>query len=302
MKTRFEGADGRRRLVEVLKTQRLVEHSEPLAERLADAGKLVEYSPGEALLEQDSVDNDLCFVLEGEVSVIVNKRSVAKRGPRESVGEMALLDGSARRSATVVAAKPVCALRLTEANFQKVATEFPGIWRALAIVVAERLRQRAQFHRAPNEKPIVFIGSSVEGLAVAREIQLGLKHASLVARLWTNGVFGPGGIAIEELLTQVDSSDFALLVFGPDDKITSRDEKYLGPRDNVVFELGLFMGRLDRDRCFIVKEHSSDIKMPSDLLGVTPITYVCKARGELTVAISTVCTEVDAAVRRLGVR
>jgi CRP/FNR family cyclic AMP-dependent transcriptional regulator len=196
----------------------------------------------------------------------------------------------------------VCALKLTESRFHEIATAFPKIWRSIAVVVAERLRQRARFHRPPNERPIVFIGSSVEGLAIAKEIQLGLKHSSLVARLWTNGVFGSGGISIDALLAQVDVSDFALFVFGPDDKITSRDEKYLGPRDNVVFELGLFMGRLDRERTYIVKENCTDIKIPSDLLGITPLTYVCKPGADLTTAISTVCTEVEAAVARLGVR
>lgn len=302
MKTRFEGSDGRRRLIGVLMTQRLVEHDNALAERLADEGELVILNAGDVMIEQNSADNDLYFIIEGEVSVVVNKRNVATRAARDSVGEMALVDGSARRSATVVAAKPVCALKLAESRFHEIAVAFPRIWRSIAVVVAERLRQRARFHRPPNERPILFIGSSVEGLAVAKEIQLGLKHSSLVARLWTNSVFGPGGVTIDALLAQVDCSDFALFVFGPDDKITSRDEKYRGPRDNVVFELGLYMGRLDRDRCYIVKEHSSDIKIPSDLLGVTPITYICKPGADLTTAISTVCTEVETVVARLGVR
>jgi len=302
MKTRFEGVDGKRRLVDVLMDQRLIEHDKALAERIADEGELVTLGVGDVLVEQDSTDNDLYFIIEGEVSIVVNKRDVGTRAARDSVGEMALLDGSARRSATVVAAKPVCALKLTESRFREITAAFPNLWRSIAVAVAERLRHRARFHRPPNEKPIVFIGSSVEGLAVAKEIQLGLKHSNLVARLWTNGVFGPGGVTIDALLAQVDVSDFALFVFGPDDKITSRDEKYLGPRDNVVFELGLFMGRLDRERTYIVNENSDDIKIPSDLLGISPITYVCKPGDDLATAISTVCTEVEAVVARLGVR
>ena len=55
--------------------------------------------------------------------------------------------------------------------------------------------------------------------------------------------------------------------------IESRKKKQAAPRDNVIFELGLFMGALGRERTFIVKPRHVDIKIPSDLLGVTFIEY-----------------------------
>ena len=298
MKTRFEGQDGKRRLVEVMQEQHLVKHDPQLAGRIAADGELIEFSAGDFVIRQGSADNDIYFIVDGEVAVEVNGRFVATRRPRDSIGEMALVDGAARRSATVVASKPMCAVKLTEPQFQKVAEEYPRIWRAVAIVVAERLRQRNEFHRAPNTKPILFIGSSVEGLPVAKQIQLGLKHANVVPQLWTNGIFGPGGLPIDSLLEHVERSDFAIFVFGPDDTVTSRNVEYAAPRDNVVFELGLYMGKLNRDRCYIVKKHGSDIKIPSDLLGVTAITYV----QALDADISMVCTQIEDAVGRLGVK
>jgi predicted nucleotide-binding protein len=302
LKTRFEGPDGQRILTAVIKAQYLVQHHEALAARIAAEGELVELAPGQVLITQDSSDNELYFIIDGEVAVVVNNRAVATRGPRDSVGEMSLVDGSARRSATILATKPVCALRLSEAKFNSVALDYPNIWRAVAIVVAERLRQRTQFHAPPNEKPVMFIGSSVEGLAIAKQIQLGLKHAPVVPQLWTNGVFGAGGVSIDSLLAHVERSDFAAFVFGPDDKVTSRDDVYMAPRDNVVFELGLYMGRLNRDRCFIVKEQSTDVKIPTDLLGVTPVTYVHSPSVGLATVVGPVCTELEDAVARLGAR
>jgi hypothetical protein len=80
----------------------------------------------------------------------------------------------------------------------------------------------------------------MEGLSVARAIVAGFKHDTVVPKLWaTPGVFEAGGATLDTLMKEVDAADFAMFVFDPDDKITSRDDRYRGPRDNVVFELGL---------------------------------------------------------------
>jgi predicted nucleotide-binding protein len=243
------------------------------------------------------------FLIVGSADVHVNGRNVAKRGTGESVGEMALLTPTAQRSATITAAAPTLALRVSEPEMQQIAGTFPQIWRPLARVVAERLRQRERFHRPPNPTPVLFLGSSVEGLAITNEIVRGLKHAPVIARPWsTPGLFSAGGVSIDVLIKEVDASDFAAFVFGPDDKIASRGERYVGPRDNVVFELGLFMGRLERTRTFIIKDQSSDIKIPSDLLGVTPITYIIKAGQTLAESIATVCADLADTVAKLGTR
>jgi predicted nucleotide-binding protein len=111
-------------------------------------------------------------------------------------------------------------------------------------------------------------------------------------------------VAIDVLMKEVDNSDFAAFVFGPDDKVASRGERYSAPRDNVVFELGLFMGRLDRTRTFIVAEQKAvkEIKIPTDLLGVTPITYVIKDGQDLPSALVSVCQELRRVFAQLGPR
>jgi predicted nucleotide-binding protein len=140
-------------------------------------------------------------------------------------------------------------------------------------------------------------------LSVAQEIQLGIKHDPIKVRPWnTPGVFGPGGIPVDDLINEVDASDFAAFVFGLDDKVFSRKEEYDAPRDNVIFELGLFIGRPDRNRSFIIKDQHADIKIPTDLLGVTPITYVSKVEDDLAGPIGVVCTELRKAIKSLGVR
>ncbi len=304
MLSRFEGTEGKRRLVESVKSQRLVENDEGLATSIAEKGELIEFSTGTQVAVQGATDNDIFFILDGEAGIFVNKRHVATRSARDSVGEMAMIDPSARRSATVSALNPLTVVKISEPNFRELIKDKATAWRAIAIVIAERLRQRERFHRPPNDVPILFVGSSVEGLHIAKRIQLSFKHdRTILIRPWTTpGVFGPGGIPVDALLKEVDACDFAAFIFGPDDKLFCRAQEYDVPRDNVIFELGLFMGRLNRDRSFIVKDQASDIKIPTDLLGVTPITYVVKPGEDISPSIDTICTELKQAIDNLGVR
>ncbi len=93
-------------------------------------------------------------------------------------------------------------------------------------------------------KPRVFVGSaaSKEGLAVARAIQAGLERDADVT-VWDQGVFRPGLANIESLERQLDVSDAAVLVFTPEDDLTVDKKATKTVRDNVLFELGLFIGR-----------------------------------------------------------
>jgi CRP/FNR family transcriptional regulator, cyclic AMP receptor protein len=300
VKDRFVGV-GKPLLVEALRRQPLVEFDSELAEALADAGEIEEFDPGAVMVRQGGDDNHVLFLVSGEVDVAVNDRRVATRIAGTSIGEMALVSPGATRSATVTAAKSCVALVVQQLAFQAIAERFPKVWRPLAELVSARLRERERFHRLPNPTPILFLGSSVEGLPVANEIVSGLKHDDVAVRVWTlPGLFSPGGTPIDVLLKEVDSADFSAFVFGPDDQIGSRKAKYSAPRDNVVFELGLFMGRLTRDRAMVIMEHKANIKIPTDLLGVQPITYVIKNPPDLTAAMQTVCNDLRRLIMRLG--
>jgi predicted nucleotide-binding protein len=302
MKARFEGPEGERRLIEALKSSILVEHSEEFAKRLADIGELISFEPGQPIISQDAEDNDVYFILVGEADVLVNNRHVAIRKARESVGEMALLNPTEPRSATINARSVVVALKITEPAFHQIANDHPQVWKVIAQVVSDRLRQRSSLLNYPNTRPLLFLGGSVESLSVAQEIQLGLKHDDVEVVIWTDGVFGPSGVPLDDLLKMVNESDFAVFVISPDDAVISRGEAYSAPRDNTVFELGLFMGKLERSRTFVVREDRSDVKIPTDLLGITALTYVVRTGGSLTTALAPVCTELRKVVGGLGVR
>ncbi len=297
---RFTNPTGAAALKDAMLEQRLVQHDEVLAARFVTVGTLAEHQPGDVLIEQGRGDDAVFFILAGEVGVEVNGRAVAVRKATDTVGEMSAADPTAARSATVRAAVVTVSLRVPSNEFVAIANEHPKTWRALARVIGSRLRDRQRFHRPPNPRPVLFIGSSVEGLSIARHIQIGLKHEPVEVRLWTDGVFGPSGVTVDKLMEQVAEADFAAFVFGPDDQVASREENYQAPRDNVVLELGMFLSQLGRERTYMVMEHKSDLKIPTDLLGISPITYVANKNAKIEVLLGPVCTELAKRARELG--
>lgn len=122
-------------------------------------------------------------------------------------------------------------------------------------------------------KPRLFIGSSAESVNIAYAAQQNLRHSAEVT-VWDQGVFKLSATALESLLQILDTSDFGMFVFSPDDLLEIRGTENAAVRDNVILELGLFVGRLGRERCFIlVPDKSSDLRIPTDMIGMTPGTY-----------------------------
>jgi hypothetical protein len=116
-------------------------------------------------------------------------------------------------------------------------------------------------------KPRIFIASSVESLPIAEAANVNLDHEFEVS-LWRTGAFKLSSTAVDDLATKASSVDFALFVFSPEDLSFIRDKAEHVARDNVVFELGLFIGSIGKERCFILKPRDEEMHLPSDLSGV----------------------------------
>jgi Predicted nucleotide-binding protein containing TIR-like domain len=120
-------------------------------------------------------------------------------------------------------------------------------------------------------KPRIFLGSSGKQAKLLQAITRGLEDVADVEP-WTT-TFNPGRSTLDRLVELSQEVDFAAFVFAQDDWTTT-DASQSGqasPRDNVVFEAGLFGGALGMRRTFIL--HANDSKLPSDLLGLTSVRY-----------------------------
>ena len=136
------------------------------------------------------------------------------------------------------------------------------------------------------DKPRIFLGSSGKQAKLLQALTRGLEDVTHVEP-WTSS-FNPGTTTLERLLELTREVDFAAFVFARDDWTTvsppASDPSGSGqasPRDNVVFEAGLFGGVLGMRRTFIL--HASGAKLPSDLLGLTCIRYEATTAAEMRV-------------------
>lgn len=126
------------------------------------------------------------------------------------------------------------------------------------------------------EKPRIFLGSSGKQRDLLEALTRGLEDIAHVEP-WTT-VFNPGTTTLGRLVELASEVDFAAFVFAQDDWTThspaASDPTETGqaaPRDNVVFEAGLFGGTLGMRRTFIL--HANGAKLPTDLLGLTSVRY-----------------------------
>lgn len=103
---------------------------------------------------------------------------------------------------------------------------------------------------------------------------------------------------IASLTNAVERSDFGVFVFSTDDITVMREETSSTIRDNVIFEFGLFFGRLERDRVYFITPDGNDFHLPTDLFGVSPRKYdPIREDGSLQAATGPACNQIRQAIK-----
>ncbi|WP_354684727.1 nucleotide-binding protein [Cupriavidus necator] len=148
-------------------------------------------------------------------------------------------------------------------------------------------------------KPKIFIGSSREGIKIANALHANLTYDA-ECTVWKDGVFQPSSSTLSDLMRILRSSDFGIFVFSPDDISIMRDSADQVVRDNVLFELGLFIGRLGPERCFFLVPDSDKIRLPTDLYGVNPTKYESnRSDANWEAAVNPACMQIRRVVNEL---
>ncbi|MCP4363546.1 MAG: nucleotide-binding protein [Chloroflexi bacterium] len=139
----------------------------------------------------------------------------------------------------------------------------------------------------------IFIGSSSEGKRIAEEIKIHFSDFETV-RIWDENVFQLNMSYLDSLNHAANLYDYAIMCLTPDDITLSRGNETSSPRNNVLFELGLFMGRQGQQRAFIIAEESVNIL--SDFHGISIAKYRQPQDGNLSSAVRNACTVVRRAI------
>jgi Predicted nucleotide-binding protein containing TIR-like domain len=107
---------------------------------------------------------------------------------------------------------------------------------------------------------------------------------------------------LDALMDVLDSFDFGIFVLAPDDIIKIREKEFQSIRDNVVFELGMFIGKLSKERNFLViPGDQQDFHLPTDLLGLTPATFEPEREDKnLNAALGPACNKIRKVIQNLG--
>jgi hypothetical protein len=121
-------------------------------------------------------------------------------------------------------------------------------------------------------KPKVFVGSSQDNEKLAAAIADGLSQDAEIT-IWREGTARLNHVFLQDLIAARSKYDFAIMIWAADDVTESRGQSLAAPRDNVVFECGLFMGTLGFEHVFVVHDSSLDVKIPSDFQGLTLAMY-----------------------------
>jgi len=154
-----------------------------------------------------------------------------------------------------------------------------------------------------GQKPSVLVLSSHEALPVARAVQQELYHHHNV-ELWTQGFFAPSEVTIESLIKKLSSTDFVVALFAPDDALQPKAgaADLRCPRDNVVFETGLAIGILSRQRVFVLCESDPSLKLPSDLSGFNMLSYRRSSDMSIQATVGSATSSIHNATTTLGPR
>ena len=303
MLERFLGDNGKRLLVRTLLTQKAIGGNVQLAEKIVSRVELRALTPGEVLITQEGTDNDLFLIIDGIFDIVVNGQRVAQRTVNDLVGEMSAVDSTLRRSASVIATTPSTVAVVPEVLFEELGREFPELYIHTAKLIAQKLRQRNQLVRAANSKTRVFMISSVEALPIARAVHNAFAYDPFDVIPWNEGVFKATQYTLKTLEQEVDRADFAIAIAHADDIVEYKEKDWPTPRDNVIFELGLFMGRLGTDRAILLEPRNNKIRLPSDLAGVTTITYRFEKNGcDNSAHMATACNQLRDYILERGPR
>src|SRR5260370_1382788 len=151
----------------------------------------------------------------------------------------------------------------------------------------------------PELMPRIFIGSSTPNLDVARAMADCLEGRNFRPLVWDEGLLQQNESVFDGLLRLSKEVEFGVFIWGASDVTITGGQSIPAARDNVVFETGLFLGALGKEKTFMVVDRSMPIRIPSDFEGIIRTYYDGSALGTYDrSAVSKACNEIERSIRQ----
>jgi CRP/FNR family cyclic AMP-dependent transcriptional regulator len=281
------------RLETAIREQKLVDGDRKLARQLLKIGTQIEIANREVVYREGSTTQGIFLILLGTIQLTQNGNVLRILHEGEDLGTLPLLFSDPRYTVTATAMTDALLFHLPERRFTQVSQKFPALWKNAAKIQGERLRHQNRLFLPKNNPVKIFIGSSLEGLSRAQRLATCLaKDRETVQVILWNKVFGNNQYPLEVFANKLNEWDFAAVIWTADDLTKSRLRTSPSPRDNLVFEAGLSIGRLGRERTFILipgRTAGSGLKVPSDLKQAALMEY---RKADMSDAAERIRTEI----------
>ena len=150
-------------------------------------------------------------------------------------------------------------------------------------------------------KPRLFVASSKESLNFAYAIQEELEYDAEVT-LWSQDIFTASQNNLKSIISSAYEFDFGIFIFSPDDITIINGNNMKSARDNIIFEIGVYMAMLGPERCFfIIPRERSDFRIPTDLLGIEPLTFdTSRSDNNYRASFGPSCNRIRKVILKLG--
>src|SRR6476469_2470517 len=154
-------------------------------------------------------------------------------------------------------------------------------------IIFQLLINTFSMEKTITKRPNIFIASSKEALKIAQAVKSNFDNEADVD-IWSENIFKVNRGYLETLLNRASFYDFVIAIFTGDDEAIIREKQVKVTRDNVIFEFGLFLGRIGPNRTFMIIEE--DVELFSDWNGIAVAKF--RMRENLVAAVGNACNEI----------
>jgi hypothetical protein len=119
----------------------------------------------------------------------------------------------------------------------------------------------------------LFICSSVASLDVALALKNNLSGDFMVTT-WKENTFQLGHHNLDSIIKASTKYHYVLLVLTPDVVQTFNNNTTANVKDNIIFEMGFFIGIFGKERTFFIVENAPDFKLPTYVSGINYTDFI----------------------------